>query len=265
MTEARQGLQRLRHIVTTLRGPEGCPWDREQTLQSMREFLVEETYEVLEAIDNDDLTSVREEVGDLLFNVLLVAQIAAEKAELTIDDIADGISNKLVRRHPHVFGEERATVGTSTDEIVARWDEIKRAERPERPFMDSIPKGLPALTRARRLTDRAARVGFEWPAIDGVWDKIAEEEAELQEAIGLGAPQEIADEYGDVLFAWVNLGRFLGVDPEDALHSTSGRFTARFNYIESRLRAQGRSLDDATLEEMDAIWREAKVALRKEP
>jgi MazG family protein len=230
----------------------------------MRSFLVEETYEVLEAISEGDSKALREELGDLLFNVLLVGQIAAEQDGFTIDDVAADISEKLVRRHPHVFGNETVdSEDGATDKIVKRWDELKRLERPERLFMESIPKGLPALLRAKRLTDRAARVGFEWPDIAGVWDKIEEEGQELREAIEEGTPDDIADEYGDVLFAWVNLGRFLGVDPEDALHATSRRFTERFNFIETTLRARGRTLEQSSLEEMDGIWGEAKVALHK--
>ena len=264
MTDSEKSLSRLHQIVSALRAPDGCSWDREQTLKSMRSFLVEETYEVIDAIDRDDMAALREELGDLLFNVLLITDIASERANITLDDVAHDVVEKLVSRHPHVFGDDTDSVSSGAQAgSQERWDELKRTEHPDRLFMDGIPPALPALMRAQRLTDRAARVGFEWPDISGVWDKIDEEGHELREAIRCGTDQDISDEYGDVLFAWVNLGRFLGVDPEAAVHATSRRFTARFNFIERVLRDQGRTLEESSLEEMDSIWKDAKIALKK--
>ncbi len=259
MSQSKGGISRLRDVVATLRGPDGCPWDREQTLQSMAGYLVEETYEVLDAIGSNDPIALREELGDLLFNVCLTAQIAADQGMFTLDDAADAVSQKLVRRHPHVFGDEVFDEDIDiAGTIHRRWDEIKRAERPERRFFDGIPQALPALLRARRITDRAARIGFEWPNIEGVWAKIREEDQELQQAIANNEPNEMQHEYGDVLFAWVNLGRFLGIDPEDALQATNRRFMSRFSYVEAAITSTGRTLEESTLEEMDALWNEAK-------
>lgn len=247
-------------IVAHLRAPDGCPWDREQTHQSLRTHLLEESYEALEAIDAGDFASMREEFGDLLLQIVLHAQIASEEGQFTMTEVVKGIHDKIVRRHPHVFGDlELKDVGG----VLQNWERLKEEERKERGeerrkknkgLLDGVPLSLPALTQAQEYQDRAARVGFDWPEIEGVLDKIREEIQEIKQA----EKEEIAAELGDLFFALVNLARWRKVDAESALRETNQKFKKRFGYVEQGAKKQGRSLSDMSLEEMDALWNEAK-------
>ncbi|WP_019123155.1 nucleoside triphosphate pyrophosphohydrolase [Brevibacillus massiliensis] len=249
----------LKRIVETLRSPEGCPWDREQTHSSIRKNLIEETYEVLETIDDDDPDAMCEELGDLLLQIMLHAQMAAEDGFFTVEDIVAGLNEKLIRRHPHVFGEGGAS---NADEALANWQEIKAQEKAARgqdinaqSKLAGIPRDLPALMYAYKLQKKAAAVGFDWDQIADVYKKIEEEYRELREA----DPAEQAGELGDLLFAVVNLARFLKIDPEEALALTNRKFTNRFSYIEQKLRESNRTFEQTDLAEMDKWWEEAKT------
>ncbi len=241
--------------MARLRGPDGCPWDRAQDAHSLRAYVIEEAHEVVDAIESAEPDHLCEELGDLLFQIVFLAQLAREDSQFGMPQVVDAISDKMERRHPHVFGDADAS---DAQNVAQRWEQQKAAERGDRPLLNGIPRSLPALHRARRLTDRAAAVGFEWPDIGGVWAKLDEEQTELKEAASSADADAIRHEYGDLLFALVNVGRFLKVDPEDALHSASRRFESRFGYIEQTLNESGSSLEAATLEEMDGLWNEAK-------
>lgn len=221
----------------------------------MKGYLVEEAYEVSEAIDRGEPAGIRDELGDLLFQVVFQAQLGAEAGEFDLDDVVDAISDKMERRHPHVFGDA-APIGV--DEQNRRWEAAKAAERADEGVLHGVPAALPALHKARRLTDKAAGVGFEWPDASGAWGKFEEELGELREAAAGGDLDAIRHELGDVLFTLVNVARWLGVDPEDALQRTNQRFTRRFGYVEQGLRSRKRAFGEATLDEMDALWDEAK-------
>lgn len=278
---SRTGFDRLVQIMATLRGPNGCSWDRKQTHDSLKPYLLEETYEVLETIDQQDMAKLREELGDLLLQILFHAQIASEQGRFTIEDVMSLLADKLIRRHPHVF--ERPPSGQdslSPEEVYGKWEQIKRQEREAsgrtHSVLDGVPSTLPALLRAYQVQARASRVGFDWPdSREGtaqVLEKIEEECRELWAAVsgepqaadgGRGGSQEqITAEFGDVLFSLVNLARKLAVHPEDALRLATGRFVARFHYIEAEARRVGRSLDSLTLEDMDRLWADAKKAAR---
>lgn len=256
--------QRLVDIMARLRSPEGCPWDREQTFETIKPYLLEETYEVLDAIDARDWSALGEELGDLLLEAVFFAQMAREAGLFSIGDSLDAINEKLVRRHPHVFADGTAK---TAGEVKQRWDEIKAEERKaagerEAGLLEKVPRSLPALVEATQLTSRASGVGFDWEDARGVLDKLDEELAELAEARARQAPQEeIEGEVGDLLFVIANLARFLKVDPEQALRRTNRKFRDRFAYIEQKLRAEGRSMTGATLEEMDRLWNQSKQAL----
>jgi len=246
--------------MARLRSPEGCPWDREQSFDTIKPYLLEETYEVLEAVDARDWPALAEELGDLLLEVVFLAEIASGQELFRIEDSLDRISEKLLRRHPHVFGT--ATANTA-GEVKRRWDEIKAQEkeqkgRAEEGLLASVPRALPALVEATQLTTRAAGVGFDWQNADQVLEKLNEELAELAEARARAAPEELENELGDLLFVLVNLARFLKLDPEQALRQTNRKFRERFGYLEQRLLAQGRSLAEASIDEMEALWQEAK-------
>ncbi|RKD22792.1 nucleoside triphosphate pyrophosphohydrolase [Ammoniphilus oxalaticus] len=246
----------LREIIAILRGPEGCPWDREQTHQSIRKHLIEEAYEVLETIDDDDPEAMCEELGDLLMQVMLHAQIAEDNGDFMIDDIIFELNEKLIRRHPHVFGAKRANTG---EEAVVNWDQIKMREKEakgidltRRSLLDGIPRGLPGLMVAYELSKRASKVGFDWDQVQDVYAKIEEE---LEEVKTAESWEHAKEEVGDLLFAAANLARFLKIDPEEALALTNRKFKQRFQYIENTL---NKPLPEATLDEMEALWQEAK-------
>ncbi len=247
----------FQEIVAHLRAPDGCPWDKEQTHQSLRKHLLEEAYETIEAIDAEDFSAMREEFGDLLLQIVLHAQIASEAGEFTMADIMRGIYDKIVRRHPHVFGDVEVD---GMGKVLQNWEKLKDAERkangqPEKGMLDGVPLALPALTQAQEYQDRAARVGFDWPEIEGVLDKISEEIQEVREA---GNIKELEAEIGDVFFALVNLARWKEVDAELALRATNMKFKRRFAHVERGAREQERALSDLSLDEMEAYWQQAK-------
>lgn len=260
MTDKRDGtlFERLVDIMATLRSPHGCPWDRAQDSTSLKPFLLEEAYEVLEAIDEGVPHKLQEELGDLLFQVIFHAQLARERGEYDIYDIVDGTIAKMTRRHPHVFGEAAAS---TPKEALQNWEEIKRQEKAAdqgTSVLDGVPRQLPSLLRAQRLQDKAARVGFDWERVEQVWAKLDEELGELRRATSEQNRAKIEDELGDVLFSLVNLGRFLEINPDEALHKTTTKFIRRFQYIERELTRQGKTPKQATLAEMDALWEQAK-------
>lgn len=247
---------RLVDVMERLRAPDGCPWDREQTHATLKPYMVEETYEAIEAIDGGDDGELCSELGDVLLQVVFHAQIAREQARFTIEDVAGAIVEKLVRRHPHVFADAQVD---SAEQVVDNWEEIKKQERREQgrqipSHLDGIPQSLPALMRAQRVQARAARQGFDWPHIDGALDKVQEEFAELRQAHGSRSPDAVEDEFGDLLFAMVNTARFLQVNPEEALRRSVGKFERRFRAVERALHERGQAMRDASLEELDALW-----------
>ena len=254
-------LEALLRIMARLRAPQGgCPWDLEQTFATIAPYTIEEAYEVADAIQRGDLASLKDELGDLLFQVVFHSQMAAEARAFTFADVVDAVTEKMIRRHPHVFAE--AEVMTADAQTVA-WEEHKKRERASREgkqrLLDDVPVAFPALTRALKLQKRAATVGFDWRERARVMEKLEEEIRELNEAIADGAPKEkLTDELGDILFVAVNLARHLGVDPEEALRATNEKFTRRFAHVEDTITKTGRKLGDVTLDEMDAAWNDAK-------
>lgn len=244
-------------IIAHLRAPDGCPWDREQTHETLRKHLLEEAYEAISAIDSGDFADMREEFGDLLLQVVLQSQIASEAGRFNISQVIQGIHSKIVRRHPHVFGDLKLD---GVDGVLANWEKLKEKERgkknDDKGILDGVPLALPALSQAQEYQERAARVGFDWTEIEGVLDKIAEEIEEVRQAAN-GA--ELASELGDLLFALVNLARWKKVDAESALRETNLKFRKRFAHIEQSARKQGRNLSELTLDEMETLWQEAKT------
>jgi MazG family protein len=265
MRRAHEAIERLLSIMERLRGPDGCPWDREQTLKSLRPYVLEETYEVLEAIDAGDPREHCEELGDLLLQIVFQAQLAKEEGRFEFADVAEAISNKLVARHPHVFGDADVK---DADAVLRQWAALKREEKRAKgggqSVLEGVPREMPALARADRLTEKASRVGFDWPDPAGAREKLSEEIRELDAAIGQGDRDAIEHELGDALFALANLSRKLGVPPEEALRGAVGRFIARFDHIERELARRGVAHGAATLAEMDALWDEAKSLERQE-
>ena len=271
-------MNRLLQIMSMLRDREfGCPWDLEQSIQSLAPYTIEEVYEVVDAIERQDMVDLEDELGDLLFQVVFYAQIANEAGDFNFESIAQAVGDKLVRRHPHVFpagqieqfGNKQAL---SADEVVVNWEAIKEQERAEKKqkrgahsepeqlsLLDDVPRALPALERAKKIQKRAARAGFDWNELPPVIAKLKEEIAELESALGSANPQEIHAEFGDVLFSLVNLGRHVNEEPEIALRSANARFEQRFRWIESSLMAQGKDLNAASLEEMEQLWQQAKL------
>ncbi len=248
-------------LMARLRAPDGCPWDRAQDARSLRTYLLEETYEVLDAIEENDSAALKEELGDLLLQVVFHAQIAQEEGAFTLEDVLTQLHQKLVRRHPHVFGTANAK---TPDEVKANWDALKAAEKKEKnngnnaPHLSAVSRHQPALPEAYQLTRRAAQVGFDWEKIEDVLQKMEEETGELRAAIAEDEKERIEDEAGDLLFSAVNVVRFLGLDPEIALRRTNKKFTARFEQIEQALANQGKTLGEASLAELDALWEKSK-------
>lgn len=261
MTTTGKKFETLVDIMAQLRGPKGCPWDKEQTPQSAVAYIVEEAFETVEAIESGDATAVKEELGDLLLQAVFQAQMVADTtADFTIDDVIDTITQKLIVRHPHVFGTIEANTST---EVLKNWEKIKAEEKPERTsLLDGVPKGLPALLKAYRIGQKASRVGFDWKDISGILDKIEEEARELHVA---KTPDEIESELGDLLFTLANLGRFLKVDPETALRKSTEKFTQRFRWMEAACKQKGTPLQSLSDAEWDALWNQAKVATTVTP
>jgi MazG family protein len=264
--------QRLVDIMRTLRSPHGCPWDREQTLSSLRPYVLEETYELLDALDRGDLVALQEELGDFLYEAVFLAQIAEEAGHFSIGDAVQAITDKLIRRHPHVFTKDGRPLADgreqmTSDAVVQKWEDLKAGERktagtPEKTILSGVPRTLPALLRAHELSSRAAAVGFDWVTPGDVIDKIEEEIAELKAAArDEQDPRRVEEELGDALFALTNLARKLGVEPEAALRMANDKFQRRFEGVERAARSSGRSLKQLTLEEMEALWKVEKRIL----
>lgn len=253
-------VERLCRLTRVLRAPGGCPWDREQTLDTLRKPMIEEAYEAVAAVESGDMDNLREELGDVLLQVIMNSDIARESSLFTLADVANEECEKMIRRHPHVFTKPDA--GITTEGVLRRWDEIKAVEhktKTQTEAMEGIPRALPALWRADKIQAKAAKVGFDWADVSGAYEKVAEECAEVKEAAALGDASKIKDEVGDLLFAAVNVARMLGVDPEDALNGTSEKFMRRFAYVEKTAGEAGRQLPEMSLAEMDELWEEAKV------
>ena len=258
--------EKLLEIMAQLRGPDGCPWDREQDLESLKPMLIEEVYEVIEAVDSEDYSGLAEELGDLLLHVVFHAQLGQEMDKFNMNDVIDGISDKLIRRHPHVFGDQKAS---TAEEVVENWEAIKAREKAENrnsdgasSILDGIPRQLPALHEAHKISSRVARVGFDWPEIDAVFGKLDEEIGELREAIAKPEAErsraEVEGEIGDILFVLVNIARFLGVDSESALKRSNRKFRHRFQHVEQELSRLGKDSSEWELEEMETLWQQAK-------
>ncbi len=248
----------LMELMRRLRAPGGCPWDAEQTHESLKRYLLEETYEVMEAIDAASTPMLREELGDLLLQVVFHAVIAEEHGTFTIDDVIDTLNDKLIRRHPHVFADLKIN---NIDQLIENWEKIKMKEKgtARKSVLSGVPSHLPALLKAQKISEKAARVGFDWSHTDEVFAKVLEELKEFEETMLEGDQARMEAELGDLLFAIANLGRFLSLDPEDALRKTVARFMKRFEHIESSLHAANIEVRDASLEEMEKLWEEAKT------
>lgn len=249
-------LQKLLAIMEKLRSDKGCPWDKKQTRESLKPYIIEEAYELIEAIEEDDTEKIKEELGDLLFQIIFQCQIARENKEFEMSDVLEKIVKKMIIRHPHVFGDTKCK---TPEEVVEQWDVFKKKEGKLRnSVLEGVPKSMPSLLRAYRLQKRAAKVGFDWEKVEDVLKKVDEEINELKNAIKSGRQQETEDELGDIIFMLVNLSRFIGVNPEDAHRKTISKFIHRFRYIEMKAAEQGRKISDMTIEEMDKLWDEAK-------
>ena len=242
---------RLISVVERLRSENGCPWDRQQTPQSLLPYLLEETYEVMESITADDAAALQEELGDLLLHIVFQGCLAKEAGRFTLGDSLNTVTHKLTKRHPHVFGDQRVV---DTADVRRRWEAAKQREKGRASLLDGVPRTLPALNRARRVQEKAASVGFDWPQAAGVWAKVMEEIQELKTACVAEDAAAMQEEFGDVLFSLVNLGRFLKLSGEDALRQAINKFEQRFRGIEQELARRGRNIEEATLEEMDGIW-----------
>jgi MazG family protein len=261
MTTAGEKFQRLVEIMARLRAPGGCPWDRDQTFDTIKPYTLEETYEVLDAIDRRDWSGLAEELGDFMLQAVFFAQMASEQSLFSIEDSLEAINQKLVRRHPHIFGDESAQ---TPDDVKKIWSQVKAAEKVgaghARPasILESVPRAMPALVEAQQVASRAAGVGFDWENPDQVIDKLHEELAEFDQARRNASQAELEDELGDMLFVLVNLARFVKVDPEQALRRTNAKFRTRFGYIERKLAENGKRLEESDIAEMESLWQEAK-------
>lgn len=254
MKEKLEAFGRLLTIMDELRA--GCPWDREQTLESLRHLTIEETYELSDAILNNDLDEIKKELGDIMLHLVFYAKIGDEHGAFDIKDVLDGISEKLIGRHPHIYSDVSVS---NADEVKENWERIKLKEG-KKSVLEGVPNSLPALLKSYRMQEKAGGVGFEWKRTEDVWEKVQEELQELQHEVKIQAPVErIEDEFGDLLFALVNYARYVKVNPEDALERTNRKFKARFSYIEKMAQQEGKNLHDMSLEEMDALWNKAKT------
>jgi MazG family protein len=252
MTPEQTAFERLVTIMDELR--EQCPWDRKQTIQTLRQMTLEETYELADAITEEDWKGIKEELGDLLLHIVFYARIGREQGRFTLDEVINGICEKLITRHPHIYGDVKVE---NDEDVKKNWEQIKLKEG-KKSVLAGVPKTLPALVKAMRLQEKAKQVGFEWDHKEQVWEKVEEELAELKEAQETGDPKKVEEEFGDLLFSLVNFARFLRVDAENALAVTNNKFISRFTQMEERAALKGRSLNDMTLAEMDALWNEIK-------
>ena len=251
-------------IVEILRSPDGCPWDREQDHKSIRRDFLEETYEVIEAINKDDRDGLLEELGDVLLQVVFHTQIEREKGSFELSDVADGICKKMIERHPHVFGDVNAE---TSEQVLENWDVIKKQTKQQKSqteSMLSIPREFPALMRADKVQKKAAKVGFDWDSVDGAFDKVSEELQELKEAVLMGAQDNVHEELGDLLFSVVNVSRFIKVDSEEALTGATDKFIDRFSKVEEMAKEQGLDMKETSLEELDKLWDKAKQVSKKD-
>jgi tetrapyrrole methylase family protein / MazG family protein len=252
-----KNFSKLREIIAVLRGPNGCPWDKEQTHESLKKYLIEETYEVIEAIDSGDIDHLIEELGDVLLQVMLHAQIGEDEGYFAIEDVIEVLSEKMIRRHPHVFGDKKAE---NSKEVLRNWQEIKKQEKGEREssLLEGISKSMPNLLRAFEIQKKAAKVGFDWQEITPALEKVKEELEEFENEIKQANFVDAKKEFGDILFAIVNIARFLDINPEEALFGTNEKFIRRFQFIEERVKKSGKSVEEHSLEELDQFWDEAK-------
>ena len=258
-TEAQKELQELIALIKKLRAPTGCPWDRKQKPQDIGKYVLDEAYEVADALETKNPHALKEELGDLLFQILFLAEMEAQLNQFSLADIMAGIKEKMIRRHPHVFGNTKVT---SVQEVKENWQKIKKKERSHKSNEDSlfasVPRSLPALKRAQKITSIASAYGFDWPRTEDILEKLKEELQEFDAAVKNGSHDKIEEELGDIFFTLINLSRFLSIDAETALSKTTGKFLGRFSYVTEQLSALGISLTEATLAQMDALWNEAK-------
>ena len=252
MNKSGEAFDRLVHIMDDLR--EKCPWDKKQTIQSLRQMTLEETYELTDAITDENWKGIKEELGDLLLHVVFYAKIGTEQQQFSLEEVIHGICDKLIARHPHIYGDVKVA---NEEDVKRNWEKLKMKEG-KTSVLAGVPKALPALVKAMRLQEKARQVGFEWENKEQVWEKVKEEEAELQEAIAGGEPQKVEEEFGDLLFSLVNFARFLNIDAENALEVTNKKFIRRFTRMEEKAAEGGKPLAQMTLEEMDAIWNQIK-------
>jgi len=258
MNETLNSLSKLIKVTETLMGDDGCPWDKVQTRESLKPYLVEETYEVLEALDENDPKKIKDELGDLLYQILFHSKISSLKGEFNFRDVIDNLSEKMVRRHPHVFNGVKLN---TPDQVIGQWEEIKKKEKNktnQKSILDSVPKNLPSLIGAQKLQKKAEKEGFDWEQINDVFDKLDEEIKEFKEAVLKKTPADIQSEIGDIIFVITNIAKFYKVDAEEALRSTNNKFIKRFQYIEQKMEGKGKTLKDCPLEEMERYWQEAK-------
>ncbi|MDO8494604.1 MAG: nucleoside triphosphate pyrophosphohydrolase [Deltaproteobacteria bacterium] len=259
MPKASTSFEKLIEIMATLRGPGGCPWDKEQSYQDINPYLLEEAHEVAESVDAKDFAGMKEELGDLLVHILFYSQLAAEDKKFTVEDVAQSACEKLIRRHPHVFGDEKVS---STQEVLVNWEKIKQTEKKKESILEGLPKALPALVKAFRLGEKSSRVGFDWKETSGIFEKVKEEMNELSEVIGGKDAEAIEREYGDLLFTLANLGRFLKLDPETTLRKAASRFIERFQFVEKKAKQDNRTLQSLSPQEWDQSWEEAKKKIQ---
>lgn len=258
MDETLNSLSKLIKITDTLMGEDGCPWDKVQTRESLKPYLVEETYEVLEALDENDPEKIKDELGDLLYQIIFHSKISSLKGEFDFRDVIDNLSEKMVRRHPHVFKDGKLN---TPDQVIEQWEDIKKKEKNkknQKSILDSIPINLPSLIRAQKIQKKAAKKGFDWERINDVFDKLDEEILEFKEAVLSKKNIDIQSEIGDIIFVITNISKFYKIDAEEALRSTNNKFIKRFHYIEQQLEEKGKTLKDSTLEEMEHYWQESK-------
>lgn len=255
MSKAGEQIEKLIEILAVLRSPNGCPWDKEQSYQDINPYLLEEAHEVAESVDQKDFEGLKEELGDLLVHIFFYSQLAAEEKKFDVAGVAQSACEKLVRRHPHVFGDDKAS---TTKEVLVNWEKIKQKEKKKDSLLVGLPKAIPALIKAFRIGEKTSRVGFDWKETSGIFEKVKEEVDELSEVIGSKNQEAIEREYGDLLFTLANLGRFLKLDPETSLRKACQHFINRFQRIEKETRKQNRHLQDLTAQEWDQLWEEAK-------